>query len=93
MLSCVQLFAAPLSIGNSRQEYWSGLPLPPPGDLSDPGMEPWPPASPALTGGFSATVPPGEPQWVAYLLPLHRQCFTVWALVTLRQLALSNKLG
>ena len=32
---------APLSIGFSRQEYWSGLPFPSPGDLSDPGIEPW----------------------------------------------------
>ena len=31
---------APLSVGFSRQEYWSGLPCPPPGDLSDPGIEP-----------------------------------------------------
>ena len=40
---------APLSMGCSRQEYWSGLPCPPPGDLSQPGMEP---VSPALAGGF-----------------------------------------
>ena len=51
MLSCfshVRLFAtlgivarqAPLSMGFSRQEYWSGLPDPPPGDLPDPGIEP-----------------------------------------------------
>ena len=39
---------APLSTGFSRQEYWSGLPFPPPGDLPDPGMEP---TSPALAGG------------------------------------------
>ena len=31
---------APLSMGFSRQEYWSGLPCPPPGDLPDPGIEP-----------------------------------------------------
>ena len=51
--SCVQLFAtpwtevhqAPLSMGFSRQEYWSGLPSPPPGDLPDPGIEPVFPAS------------------------------------------------
>ena len=36
---------APLSMGFSRQEYWSGLPLPSPGDLPDPGIEP---VSPAL---------------------------------------------
>ena len=40
---------APLFMGFPRQEYWSGLPYPPPGDLPDPGMEP---ASPALAGGF-----------------------------------------
>ena len=43
---------APLSMGFSRQEYWSGLPCPPAGDLPDPGIEP---ASPALPGGFFAT--------------------------------------
>ena len=35
---------ASLSIGFSRQEYWSGLPLPPPGDLPDPGIKPGSPA-------------------------------------------------
>ena len=52
MLSCVQLFAtpwtgahqAPLSMGFSRQKYWSGLPFTSPGDLSDPGNEPGYPA-------------------------------------------------
>ena len=47
LLSCVQLFVtlwtiayqAPLSMGLSRQEYWSGLPFPSPGDLPDPGIE------------------------------------------------------
>jgi len=37
---------APLSMGFSRQEYWSGLPLPSPGDLPDPGIEPMSPVSP-----------------------------------------------
>ena len=40
---------APLSLGFPRQEYWSGLPLPAPGDLPDPEIEPVPPA---LAGGF-----------------------------------------
>ena len=48
MLSCVRLFVtpwtvasqAPPSMGFSRQEYWSGLPFPSPGDLSNPGIEP-----------------------------------------------------
>ena len=69
LLSCVQLFAtvgaiacqAPLSMGFSRQEYWSGLPCPPPGDLSDPGIEPMSLASPALAGRFFTTEPPGKP--------------------------------
>ena len=43
---------APLSIGFSRQESWSGLPFPPPGDLPDPGVEPTPLVSPALAGSF-----------------------------------------
>ena len=38
-------------MGFSQQEYWSGLPLPPPGDLPDPGMEPTCPVSPALQVG------------------------------------------
>ena len=43
---------APLSMGFSRQEYWSGLQFLPPGDLSNPGIEP---ASPALAGRFFTT--------------------------------------
>ena len=65
VLSCVWLFAilktvacqAPLSLGFPSQEYWSGLPFPPPGDLPDPAIKP---ASPAVTGGFFAAVPPGK---------------------------------
>ena len=48
---------APLSMGFPKQEYWSGLPLPPPGDLPDPGIEP---ASPAFAGQFFTTEPPGK---------------------------------
>ena len=43
---------APLSMGFSREEYWSGLPFPSPGDLPKPGIEPM---SPALAGGFFTT--------------------------------------
>ena len=43
---------APLSMGFSRQEYWSGLPFPPPGDLPDPGIEPVSLKSPVLAGRF-----------------------------------------
>ena len=41
-----------LSMGFSKQEYWNGLPCPPPGDLPDPGIEPASPESLALAGGF-----------------------------------------
>ena len=43
---------APLSVEFSRQEYWSGLLFPTPGDLPDPGIEPMSPVSPALAGDF-----------------------------------------
>ena len=46
---------APLSMGFSRQEYWSGLPRPPPGQLSDPGMEPKSLMSPTLVRVFFST--------------------------------------
>ena len=46
---------APLSMRFSRQEYWSGLLGPPPGDLPNPGIEPASPMSPALTGRFFTT--------------------------------------
>ena len=64
-LSRVQLFAtpwtaayrAPLSMGFSRQEYWSGLPFPSPGDLPDPGIEP---GSPALQAEALPSELPGK---------------------------------
>ena len=46
---------APLSMGFSKQEYWSELSFLPPGDLLDPGTEPKPLTSPALAGGFFTT--------------------------------------
>ena len=46
---------APLSMEFSRQEYWSGLPCPPPGDLPDPGMNLFLLSLPALAGGFFTT--------------------------------------
>ena len=74
-LSCFQLFVtpwtvacqAPLSVGFYRPEYWSGLPFPPPGDLPNPGIEPW---SPALAGGFFTTELLGKPlhSWMNLLI-------------------------
>ena len=49
---------APLSLGFPRQEYWSELPFPSPGDLSDPGIESM---FPALADGFFTTEPAGKP--------------------------------
>ena len=74
--SCVRLFAtpwtvahqAPLSMGFSRQEYWSGLPCPPPGDLPDPGVETESLMSPALAGGFFTTSTTWEAQLHRYNL-------------------------
>ena len=54
-------------MGFSRQEYWSGLPFPTPGDLPDPGIAP---ASPALAGEFFTTELPGKPQIMPVLLVL-----------------------
>ena len=51
---------APLSMGFSRQEYWSGLPCPPPGNLPDPGIKTKFLTSPAWAGGFFATSTPGK---------------------------------
>ena len=69
--SCVQLFAtlwtvshpAPLSMEFSMQEYWSGLPCPPPDDLPDPGIKPTSLMSPALAGGFFTASTTWEARW------------------------------
>ena len=69
LLSCVWLFATPWTIahqvppsmGFSRQEYWSGLPCPPPGNLPDPGIEP---RSPPSAGRFFTAGPWGKPKIV-----------------------------
>ena len=54
---------APLSMGFPRQDYWSGLPFPPPGDLPNPhGMEPMSLTSPALARGFFIASTTWEPQ-------------------------------
>ena len=72
LLSCVQLFAtpwiivhqAPLSMGFPRQEYWSGLPFPSPGDTPDPGMEL---SSPALQANSLPSEPLGKPYFTTYM--------------------------
>ena len=57
---------APLSMGFSRQEYWSGLPCPPPGDLPDPGIELESLISPTLADSFFTT----SATWEAWRLGL-----------------------
>ena len=54
-------YQAPLSLGFPRQEHWSRLPFPSPGDLLDPGIETESLASPVSAGGFFTTVPPEKP--------------------------------
>ena len=83
MLSGVQLFVilwttahqAPLSMGFFRQEYWSELPFPSPGDLPDPGIQPLSqpasPVSPALQANSLPSEPSGKPQ-----MSLTRMTFT-----------------
>ena len=69
VLSHLQLFTAPwtvahqapLSLQFSRQEYWSGLPFPPPRDLPDPGIKPTSPTAPALAGMSFTTESHGKP--------------------------------
>ena len=61
----------PLSMGFSRQEYWSGLPFPSPGDLPNPGIEP---GSPALEADALTSEPPGKP--ILYLLTFHDETNT-----------------
>ena len=71
LLSHVWLFMSPwtvahqvpLSTGFSRQEHWSGLPFPSPGDFPDSGIKP---ASPALAGGFFTTEPPWKPPYASF---------------------------
>ena len=72
-LSHVQFFVThglvahqtPLSMGFSREEYWSELPFPFQEELPGPSIEP---VSPALAGGFFTTVPPGKSQHVVHFL-------------------------
>ena len=82
MLSCfsrVQFFVtlmtvdcqAPLSVGFSRQGYWSGLPCPPPGDLPNPETEPMSLTPPAMAGGFFTT----SAIWETHIHIMHWQTF------------------
>ena len=75
-LSRVQLFATPWTVAYqaspsmeiSRQEYWSGLPFPSPGDLPDPGIEP---GSPELQADALTSEPPGKSVYMYYMFFIH----------------------
>ena len=60
MTSWTVAYQAPPFVGSSRQECWSGLPFPSPGDLPNPGIEP---RSPALQADALPSEPPGNPYW------------------------------
>ena len=66
---------APLSLGFSRQEHWSGLPCSPPGDLPNPGIKPVSLMSPALAGGFFTICATWEAQ--LYIFQVYNMCFEI----------------
>ena len=67
---------APLSLGFPRQEYWSALPFPPPGDLPDPGIQS---TSPVLAGGVFVTELPGKLDACGKgLFPINGGCAAPW---------------
>ena len=66
---------APLSLGFSRQEYWSGLPFPSPGDLPNPGIKPISPASPALQVDSWPTEPCEKPIGLNSWLQIPCTCY------------------
>ena len=83
LLSLVQRFAtlwtvvlrAPLSMGFSWQEYWSGLPCPPPEDIPNPGVEPASPVSPALNAD---TLPLSGASLVAQMVKNPTSMWETW---------------
>ena len=70
------VYQAPLSMGFSRQEDWSGLPCPPPRDRPNTGIEPM---SPALAGGFFTTSVTWEAQYIPMFLVKQRHFREMWS--------------
>ena len=64
---------ATLSIGFSRQKYWSELPIPTPGDLPSPGIKPTSLTCPALARRFFTPVPPGKPIYLEMVYKMGRR--------------------
>ena len=87
MSHCVRPFQASLSMGFSREEYWSELPCPYPRSLPNPGIKPMSLASPALAGGFFTTsatweslvdianLPFKDYQFIIFLIVFESVCF------------------
>ena len=71
-------------MGFPRQEYWSGLLFPSPGDLPDPGIEP---ATPVLAGGFFTTEPPGK---VFFFFPNYRTLLIKYIIIIILGKKLKN---
>ena len=78
---------APLSIRFSRQEHWSGLPFPPPGDLPNPGIEPESLMSSVLAAGFFTT----SATWKAYNVITNRYHF--WEVIWLEFFSFCDLVG
>ena len=75
---------APLSMEFSRQEYWSGLPFPSPGDLPNPRIKPTSLKSPALTGVFFTTSTPWESPHIEYYTVLYKYLY-MWSPIQMLQ--------
>ena len=94
LLSHVWLFAArqaPLSMGFSRQEHWSGLPFPFPGDLPKPGIKPKSPVAPELTGRFLTTEPLGKPKDDGKFI--YKQSWSLWIFRYLRRIFSNSRIA
>ena len=94
---------APLSVGVSRQEYWSGLPCPPPGDLLVPGIEPASLVSPAAAGMFFTTSTIWDSLMLCLVMvssflmildvPWYKRCYRWWFEATIDKYLVHFPLG
>ena len=82
---------APLSMGFSRQEHWSGLPFPFPGDLPNPGIEPKFPVAPELTGRFLTTEPLRKPKDDGKFI--YKQSWSLWIFRYLRRIFSNSRIA
>ena len=73
-------------MGFSRQEYWSGLPFPSPGNLPDPRIEPESLMSPALAGSFFSNEPPGKPILSCIKIFFKKLKLRIWKTSTMQKL-------